>query len=136
MQINDYKIQKYTKIINSNASIYPKIFTYKDRGLLYLKKNLFTKAIDDFTRNIELSKVVNKKKRVNLFTNRELGVAYFYRGYAYAKTNYLKLAIEDFDKAAKLYPLSFNRNMINKLEGEIKDILKTKLSLLKLFFLE
>ena len=136
MQINDYKIQKYTKIINSNASIYPKIFTYKDRGLLYLKKNLFTKAIDDFTQNIELSKEVNNKKRVNLFTNRELGVAYFYRGYAYAKKNYLKLAIEDFDKAAKLYPLSFNRNMINKLEGEIKDILKTKLSLLKLFFLE
>ena len=136
MQINDYKIQKYTKIINSNESIYPKIFIYKDRGLLYLKKNLFTKAIDDFTQNIELSKEVNNKKRVNLFTNRELGVAYFYRGYAYAKTNYLKLAIEDFDKAAKLYPLSFNRNMINKLEGEIKDILKTKLSLLKLFFLE
>tara|TARA_Y100000813_G_C24041130_1_gene294640 strand:- start:327 stop:737 length:411 start_codon:yes stop_codon:yes gene_type:complete len=136
MQINDYKIQKHTKIINSNASIYQKIFIYKDRGILYLKKNLFTKAIDDFTQNIELSKEVNNKKRVNLFTNRELGVAYFYRGYAYAKTNYLKLAIEDFDKAAKLYPLSFNRNMINKLEGEIKDILKTKLSLLKLFFLE
>ncbi len=136
MQINDYKIQKYTKIINSNASIYPKIFIYKDRGILYLKKNLFTKAIDDFTQNIELSKVVNKKKRVNLFTNRELGVAYFYRVYAYAKTNYLKLAIEDFDKAGKLNPLSFDRNMINKLEGEIKDILKTKLSLLKLFFLE
>ena len=132
----DYKIQKYTKIINSNESIFEKIFFYKDRGILYLKKNLFTKAIDDFTQNIELSKVVNKKKRVNLFTNRELGVAYFYRGYAYAKTNYLKLAIEDFDKAAKLNPLSFNRNMINKLEGEIKDILKTKLSLLKLFFLE
>ena len=136
MQINDYKIQKHTKIINSNASIYQKIFIYKDRGILYLKKNLFTKAIDDFTQNIELSKVVNKKKGVNLFTNRELGVAYFYRGYAYAKNNYLKLAIEDFDKAAKLNPLSFNRNMINKLEGEIKDILKTKLSLLKLFFLE
>ena len=136
MQINDYKIQKYTKIINSNLSIYQKIFFYKDRGLLYLKKNLFTKAIDDFTQNIELSKEVNNKKRVNLFTNRELGVAYFYRGYAYAKTNYLKLAIEDFDKAAKLNPLSFNRNMINKLEGEIRDILKTKLSLLKLFFLE
>ena len=136
MQINDYKIQKHTKIINSNASIYQKIFIYKDRGILYLKKNLFTKAIDDFTQNIELSKVVNKKKRVNLFTNRELGVAYFYRGYAYAKTNYLKLAIEDFDKAAKLNPLSFNKNMIEKLEGEIKDILKTKLSLLKLFFLE
>ena len=136
MQINDYKIQKHTKIINSNASIYQKIFIYKDRGILYLKKNLFTKAIDDFTQNIELSKEVNNKKRVNLFTNRELGVAYFYRGYAYAKTNYLKLAIEDFDKAAKLNPLSFNRNMINKLEGEIKDILKTKLSLLKLFFLE
>ena len=136
MQINDYKIQKYTKIINSNASIYPKIFIYKDRGILYLKKNLFTKAIDDFTQNIELSKAVNKKKGRKLFTNRELGVAYFYRGYAYAKTNNLKLAIEDFDKAAKLYPLSFNRNMINKLEGEIKDILKTKLSLLKLFFLE
>ena len=84
----------------------------------------------------QISKEVNNKKRVNLFTNRELGVAYFYRGYAYAKKNYLKLAIEDFDKAAKLYPLSFNRNMINKLEGEIKDILKTKLSLLKLFFLE
>ena len=62
MQINDYKIQKYTKIINSNASIYPKIFIYKDRGILYLKKNLFTKAIDDFTQNIELSKAVNKKK--------------------------------------------------------------------------
>ena len=136
MQINDYKIQKHTKIINSNASIYQKIFIYKDRGILYLKKNLFTKAIDDFTQNIELSKAVNKKRRINLFTNRELGVAYFYRGYAYAKTNYLKLAIEDFDKAAKLNPLSFNRNMINKLEGEIKDILKTKLSLLKLFFLE
>ena len=136
MQINDYKIQKHTKIINSNASIYQKIFIYKDRGILYLKKNLFTKAIDDFTQNIELSRAVNKRKRVNLFTNRELGVAYFYRGYAYAKTNYLKLAIEDFDKAAKLNPLSFNRNMINKLEGEIKDILKTKLSLLKLFFLE
>ena len=136
MQINDYKIQKHTKIINSNASIYQKIFIYKDRGILYLKKNLFTKAIDDFTQNIELSRAVNKKKRVNLFTNRELGVAYFYRGYAYAKTNYLKLAIEDFDEAAKLNPLSFNRNMINKLEGEIKDILKTKLSLLKLFFLE
>ena len=136
MQINDYKIQKHTKIINSNASIYQKIFIYKDRGILYLKKNLFTKAIDDFTQNIELSKAINKKKRVNLFTNRELGVAYFYRGYAYAKTNYLKLAIEDFDKAAKLNPLSFNRNMINKLEGEIKDILKTKLSLLKLFFLD
>ena len=136
MQINDYKIQKYTKIIDSNVSIYPKIFIYKDRGILYLKKNLFTKAIDDFTQNIELSKEVNNKKRVNLFTNRELGVAYFYRGYAYAKTNYLKLAIEDFDKAAKLNPLSFNKNMIKKLEGEIKDILKTKLSLLKLFFLE
>ena len=136
MQINDYKIQKHTKIINSNASIYQKIFIYKDRGILYLKKNLFTKAIDDFTQNIELSKEINNKKRVNLFTNRELGVAYFYRGYAYAKNNYLKLAIEDFDKAAKLYPLSFNRNMINKLEGEIKDILKTKLSLLKLFVLE
>ena len=132
----DYKIQKYTKIINSNKSIFEKIFTYKDRGILYLKKNLFTKAIDDFTQNIELSKAVNKKKRLNLFTNRELGFAYFYRGYAYAKTNYLKLAIKDFDKAAKLNPLSFNRNMINKLEGEIKDILKTKLSLLKLFFLE
>lgn len=132
----DYKIQKYTKIINSNESIFEKIFTYKDRGILYLKKNLFTKAIDDFTQNIELSKAVNKKRRINLFTNRELGVAYFYRGYAYAKTNYLKLAIEDFDKAAKLNPLSFNRNIINKLEGEIKDILKTKLSLLKLFFLE
>ena len=132
----DYKIQKYTKIINSNESIFEKIFTYKDRGILYLKKNLFTKAIDDFTQNIELSKAVNKKRRINLFTNRELGVAYFYRGYAYAKTNYLKLAIEDFDKAAKLNPLSFNKNMIKKLEGEIKDILKTKLSLLKLFFLE
>ena len=136
MQINDYKIQKYTKYINRNLSIYQKIFLYKDRGLLYLEKNLFTKAIDDFTQNIELSKAVNKKKGRKLFTNRELGVAYFYRGYAYAKTNSLKLAIEDFDKAAKLYPLSFNRNMINKLEGEIKDILKTKLSLLKLFFLE
>ena len=136
MKINDYKIQKYTKYINSNLAIYQKIFFYKDRGILYLEKNLFTKAIDDFTQNIELSKVVNKNKRVNLFTNRELGVAYFYRGYAYAKTNNLKLAIEDFDKAAKLNPLSFNRNMINKLDGEIKDILKTKLSLLKLFFLE
>ena len=119
----DYKIQKYTKIINSNESIFEKIFTYKDRGILYLKKNLFTKAIDDFTQNIELSKAVNKKRRINLFTNRELGVAYFYRGYAYAKTNYLKLAIEDFDKAAKLNPLSFNKNMIKKLEGEIKYIL-------------
>ena len=56
------KIQKYSKIIDSNASIYPKIFIYKDRGILYLKKNLFTKAIDDFTQNIELSKAVNKKK--------------------------------------------------------------------------
>ena len=65
MQINDYKIQKYTKFINSNASIYPKIFVYKNRGLLYLKKNLFTKAIDDFTQNIELSKAVNKKKGEN-----------------------------------------------------------------------
>ena len=65
MQINDYKIQKYTKIINSNASIYPKIFIYKERGFLYLKKNLFTKAIDDFTQNIELSKAVNKKKGEN-----------------------------------------------------------------------
>ena len=65
----------------------------------------------------------NKKKRVNLFTNRELGLAYFYRGYAYAKSNYLKLAIEDFDKAAKLNPLSFNRNMVKKLDGEIKYIL-------------
>ena len=136
MQINDYKIQKYTKIIDSNASIYPKIFIYKDRGILYLKKNLFTKAIDDFTQNIELSKEINNKKRVNLFTNRELGVAYFYRGYAYAKNNYLKLAIEDFDKAAKLNPSSFNKNMINKLDGRIKDILKTKLTLLKLFFVE
>ena len=130
------KIQKYTKIIDSNASIYQKIFSYKDRGILYLKKNLFTKAIYDFTQNIELSKEINNKKRVNLFTNRELGVAYFYRGYAYAKTNYLKLAIEDFDKAAKLNPLSFNKNMINKLDGEIKDILKTKLTLLRLFFVE
>ena len=136
MQINDYKIQKYTKIIDSNASIYPKIFIYKDRGILYLKKNLFTEAIDDFTQNIELSKEINNKKRVNLFTNRELGVAYFYRGYAYAKNNYLKLAIEDFDKAAKLNPSSFNNNMINKLDGEIKDILKTKLTLLRLFFVE
>ena len=136
MKINDYKNQKYTKYINPNLSIYQKIFLYKDRGLLYLEKNLFTKAIDDFTQNIELSKAVNKKRRINLFTNRELGVAYFYRGYAYAKTNYLKLAIEDFDKADKLNPLSFNKNMIKKLEGEIKDILKTKLSLLKLFFLE
>ena len=58
----DYKIQKYTKIINSNESIFEKIFFYKDRGILYLKKNLFTKAIDDFTQNIELSKAVNKKK--------------------------------------------------------------------------
>ena len=65
MQINDYKIQKHTKIINSNASIYQKIFIYKDRGILYLKKNLFTKAIDDFTQNIELSKAVNKKKGEN-----------------------------------------------------------------------
>ena len=123
MKINDYKIQKYTKYINLNLSIYQKIFLYKDRGLLYLEKNLFTKAIDDFTQNIELSKAVNKKKGRKLFTNRELGVAYFYRGYAYAKTNYLKLAIEDFDKAAKLNPLSFNKNMIKKLEGEIKYIL-------------
>ena len=61
----DYKIQKYTKIINSNESIFEKIFTYKDRGILYLKKNLFTKAIDDFTQNIELSKAVNKKKGEN-----------------------------------------------------------------------
>ena len=52
MEINDYKIQKHTKIINSNASIYQKIFIYKDRGILYLKKNLFTKAIDDFKQNI------------------------------------------------------------------------------------
>ena len=130
------KIQKYSKIIDSNASIYPKIFIYKDRGILYLKKNLFTKAIYDFTQNIELSKEINNKKRVNLFTNRELGVAYFYRGYAYAKNNYLKLAIEDFDKAAKLNPSSFNKNMIKKLDGEIKDILKTKLTLLRLFFVE
>ena len=65
MQINDYKIQKYTKFINSNLSIYQKIFFYKDRGILYLKKNLFTKAIDDFTQNIELSKAVNKKKGEN-----------------------------------------------------------------------
>ena len=63
MQINDYKIQKYNKIINSNLSIYPKIFIYKDRGLLYLEKNLFSNAIDDFTQNIELSKAVNKKKK-------------------------------------------------------------------------
>ena len=63
MKINDYKIQKHTKIIYSNASIYQKIFIYKDRGILYLKKNLFTKAIDDFTQNIELSKAVNKKKK-------------------------------------------------------------------------
>ena len=65
MQINDYKIQKHTKIINSNESIFEKIFFYKDRGILYLKKNLFTKAIDDFTQNIELSKAVNKKKGEN-----------------------------------------------------------------------
>ena len=65
MQINDYKIQKYTKIINSNESIFKTIFTFKDRGILYLKKNLFTKAIDDFTQNIELSKAVNKKKGEN-----------------------------------------------------------------------
>ena len=136
MQINDYKIQKYTKIIDSNASIYPKIFIYKDRGILYLKKNLFTKAIDDFTKNIEFSKEVNNKKKVNLFTNSELGLVYFYRGYAYAKNNYLKQAIEDFDKAANLNPLSFNKSMINKLDGEIKDILKTKLALLRLFFIE
>ena len=50
--------------------------------------------------------------------------------------NYLKLAIEDFDKAARLNPSSFNKNMINKLDGEIKDILKTKLTLLRLFFVE
>ena len=65
MQINDYKIQKYTKIINSSVSIFEKIFFYKDRGILYLEKNLFTKAIDDFTQNIELSKAVNKKKGEN-----------------------------------------------------------------------
>ena len=68
MQINDYKIQKYTKYINRNLSIYQKIFLYKDRGLLYLEKNLFTKAIDDFTQNIELSKAVNKKKGRKLIT--------------------------------------------------------------------
>ena len=132
------KIKGLSKIIESNESIYKKIIAYKFRGTLYLNEELFIESIYDFTQNINLSNKVNKKKKYKsiLYTPRELGQSYFYRGYAYAKTNYLKLAIEDFDKAAKLNPLSFNKNMIKKLEGEIKDILKTKLSLLKLFFLE
>tara|TARA_Y100000739_G_scaffold214951_1_gene209152 strand:+ start:278 stop:679 length:402 start_codon:yes stop_codon:yes gene_type:complete len=127
------KIEQWTKIIESNESIYKKIFCYKYRGILYLNKEFFINSIYDFTQNINLSKEINKTKKVNLFTNRELSESYFYRGYALAKTNNVKKAIKDFDKALSKNNYFINYKFFKKLNGEAKDILETQLNLIKLF---
>tara|TARA_S200000501_G_scaffold214104_1_gene201054 strand:- start:394 stop:807 length:414 start_codon:yes stop_codon:yes gene_type:complete len=130
------KIKKYSKIISSNASIYEKIYSYKYRGELYLKKELFIESIYDFTQNINLSNKVNKTKKRKLFTRAELGKSYFYRGYAFAKVSNFKKAIEDFDKAIKkyrLYSCSIDFRLMKRLEDESKEILEKELMLLTLF---
>ena len=128
------KIKDFSKIIESNESIYKKIIAYKFRGTLYLDEELFIESIYDFTQNINLSNKVNKKiyKRI-LYTPRELGQSYFYRGYAFAKINNIKEAIKDFDKALKKTPYCIDYEFFRKLDSEAKDILETQLKLLKLF---
>ena len=58
------KIKDFSKIIESNESIYKKIIAYKFRGTLYLDEELFIESIYDFTQNINLSNKVNKKKKI------------------------------------------------------------------------
>ena len=60
------KFKDFSKIIESNESIYKKIIAYKFRGTLYLDEELFIESIYDFTQNINLSNKVNKKKKYNL----------------------------------------------------------------------
>ena len=99
------KIKDFSKIIESNESIYKKIIAYKLRGTLYLDEELFIHAINDFTQSINLLNKINKwKRKVKLQTNQELGESYFYRGYALAKIDNIKEAIMDFDKALKKTP--------------------------------
>ena len=129
------KIKDFSKIIESKESIYKKIIAYKFRGTLYLDEELFIESIYDFTQNINLSNKVNKKKKYKriLYTPRELGQSYFYRGYAFAKINNIKEAIKDFDKALKKTPYCIDYEFFRKLDGEAKDILEKQLKLLNLF---
>ena len=112
-----------------NESINKKIIAYKFRGTLYLDEELFIESIYDFTQNINLSNKVNKKKKYKriLYTPRELGQSYFYRGYAFAKINNIK-------KALKKTPYCIDYEFFRKLDGEAKDILETQLKLLYFFF--
>ena len=47
MKKYQHSIKKFTKIIESNKSIYTKIIAYKFRGLLYLYEELFTEQINE-----------------------------------------------------------------------------------------
>ncbi len=127
------KIKAFTKIIESKESIYKKIIAYKYRGFLYLDKESFIESIYDFTQNINLSNKINKIKKKKLYTPRELGISYFYRGYALAKINNIKEAILDFDKALKKSRYCIDYRLFRKLDGEAKDILETQLKLLNYF---
>ena len=134
MKKSQHSIKDFTKIIESNKSIYTKIIAYKFRGLLYLYEELFTESIYDFTQNINLSNKHKKKNLKKLFnTPRELGASYFYRGYALAKINNTKEAILDFDKALKECTDCIDYEFFRKFDGEAKEILEKQLKLLNLF---
>ena len=129
------KIKHFTKIIESKESIYKKIIAYRHRGFLYLDEELFIESIYDFTQNINLSIEANKKRnyKKKIYTPRELGTSFFYRGYAFAKINNINEAVKDFDKALKKSPYCIDYEFFRKLDGEAKDILEIQLKLLNLF---
>jgi len=98
----------FTKAIKLN----PKCATsYLNRAYCYLIRGEFQKAVDDYTKMIELDS-----------QDVDVVVAYFYRGCAYGKLNEVKKAISDCNKAMELDPedSACYEKWIEKLEKEGK----------------
>lgn len=101
-------IHNFTKAIKLNSKC---ATSYFNRAYSYLIGREFQKAVDDYTKMIELNP-----------QDVDIVVAYFYRGCAYRELGEVKKALSDYNKAMQLDPedSAFYKKCIENLEKEEK----------------
>jgi len=80
-------------------------YAFTHRGFLYMEKNDYDKAIEDFTQAINI--------------NPEESISFSFRGLAYKETGDFEKAREDFETSLKINP---NDEMVKKYLEEINNM--------------
>ena len=101
------------------------IYYLRDRANIYLKLKIYIGVIDDLTKFISYCLKTNDKSKINLYTKKEIGLAFSYRGLAYYKENNIINAKKDLEQAINFNPECITNNLINKFEGKTRRFLET-----------